>query len=316
MKTSMPFFRLVVAVSVCTASLAFAGDSTSLHNIIPTKPGTPELKSYFADQTTVPSVVTGADYYTNLGNCPGDANPNTNKIIPHSTPICPDINGYWPQNTTLPANVRGTKSTDPTVIATYCPDLCVTHRKTTTTSYDLSGATYTRVTAVTNAVCPTGYVQIAATDPDYAIANNPSNVPLSKTALGPADIDVWTRQGMTCAADTSKNFFWVYCDWSSDFTKSSDDNDCMVGTRSFYTNYLTSEISFAETTQCQTTGTKYSQGSACSIAYRTSTHSTKFSNYAAPIVCRIPQGYYYTDSKVPTTLVCARVKSVWNTRHN
>lgn len=315
MKISMHIIRLVTAVSVCTAGVAFAaGDSTSLQSTAPTQAGTPTLKSYFSDQTTVPNVATGADYYANLPNCPGDAKPDTSKIIANSVPICPDINGYWPRVAGLPSNIAGTNSTDPTVIATYCPDLCATHRRATTTSYDISGTTYTRVTSVTNAICPTGYVQIAATDPDYEIADNPSTVPLSKTASNPSEVDMWKRQGMTCGPDTSQNFYWTYCDWSSNFFSSSEDNSCTVGQMNYYTNAMTSQLTFGETTACQSTGRKYSQGSACKIAYETPPHSMKFTNTAAPIVCTIPRGYYYTDSKVPTTLVCARVKSVWNTR--
>lgn len=308
-------FRLMAAISLCTASVAFAAsDSSSLMNTVPTQAGTPSLKAYFPDQTTVPNVSSGGTYYSNLGNCPGDANPNTSKIIANSVPICPDINSYWPKNSGLPSNIAGTNSTNATTIATYCPEVCATHRKTVTSNYTLSGTTYTYVSSVTNAVCPTGYVQVAATDPDYEIAYNPSNLPKAHTVTDMVDYTTWTSQGMTCAPDTSKNFYWTYCDWSSNITKSSDTNSCTLGNVFYYKDEATGNLTFSQVTKCPAYSTQYSQGSACTIPWKVSSHSTKFYNQAAPIVCSIPSGYYYTNNTVPTTLVCARVKSVWNTR--
>jgi hypothetical protein len=341
------FLLLTLSSSLMTSMSVFAADSASLWNTLPVNNGASGIEAYYPDQVTYPyngasSITftagsTTTSYLKNLPSCPMDASDPIQKSI---QPRCPDINGKWVAN--RPSNT--TKGDVPTAkeLTTYCPDVCKTSRNVVTSTYSAAGQTIQQVTSYTPAVCPNGYVQVTATNPQPAVQDTSSGGTPPSTDWVPnqATLTAYQNQGMTCYIDPVDWFQANYCSLGSQ--NSSVPNSCTSyldlgmdpNNISKYINNAvgTSSGVFAATTNCMgnyvpgSSGTRGSPGvryqqdgtGQCNTADVAGmrvpgTYNVLYTNDYQRIRCR-PNGLYLSTDKEPATLICARVKSVWQKR--
>lgn len=334
MKATKQWVGFLALSSLFISASAVAGDSTGLAQTLPADRGGSKVSAYYPDQSTVPSVTsgaTGAQYYDNLPNCPGDP---TSSSAP-SAPVCPDINNNWtvdvPGTSISPG--KSPSKTDAT-LQRYCPDVCQTNRKVVTGSPITNGSTtYTPVTSTTPAICPPGYVQIGASTSGPDIQYN-SSVGTPVRVTNEAEYRSLLSRGYTCREESGPPLIQAYCDYNTDIFNNANTNNCdssTVGTPQIFVYAglpvygilktcpeYTAENIAAGTVGCYVPGVskcKYSKGLNTTTGLCQNPYSTSFINTYQYIQCTPPAGYYYTDNTVPTKLACARVKSVWQKRH-
>lgn len=323
MKSPKYRMGLWVALGLLLSGYVLAtNDSTRLSGSAPTISGA--VKSYYPDQNTAPAISSTPSYYDNLPHCPGDPTSSTSNGI---NPLCPDINGIW--NARISASnetvIPGDSSTKSSLILNrYCPDVCQTSRSETTVSGTTpTGASYTRVVGFTPAVCPPGYVQVSSRNPKNDIQYS-ATMSAPVTVTDQATYNTYLSQGYTCGP--SVFHAWTYCSYEKyNVAVTASTNDCStssIGKTGTYTDGTSGTSYFgilqtcpdknstAGDVECRANGISACKYYAsCSVA-----HATRFTNTFAEVECYIPPGYFYTSDKIPSTLVCARVKSVWQKR--
>lgn len=160
---SLPFIMGPVAPTPDSANTTTAN----------TRPGT--ITPYYPGQ----SMIGGSNGINDSFNpnavyppCPGDpSNPSTGI----SSPMCPDINGIWPQNIAYLINLLANYTYNVangtyTFAQLLCPDICITTRASSPAPPSNITSPYP-VTSFQTASCPAGYDVIAQFNPQPAIVN-------------------------------------------------------------------------------------------------------------------------------------------------
>jgi hypothetical protein len=118
-----------------------------------------------------------------------------------ATPVCPDIYGKTP-DTKTGAAANATMQAETYLKNPNCPAICVVARRIepypTATSPSKPGGV-TTYHAFAN--CPTGYIPVAAFNPDYDLLNNTA-VPTPKTPASFQEMDKLIAAGNQCTPDT------------------------------------------------------------------------------------------------------------------
>ncbi|HEU5281544.1 MAG TPA: hypothetical protein VFU82_06175 [Gammaproteobacteria bacterium] len=344
MKSLKHQLGLLVFLSLILSNAALAGDSTSIRLTAPTMN---TLKAWYPTQTIAPytgsntnSITftagsTPSSYFRTLPSCPLDPSNATQKTI---APVCPDINGKW---TTPPAGITAQTTASAQDIKKYCPDVCTTTRVVTANAYTAGGQTIQIISNYTPAICPPGYVQVAATNPQPAVQDtaNGGTPPSTDWVPNQATLTAYQNQGMTCYIDPVDGFEANYCSLGSN--NSRVPNSCTAyydigmdpSNISKYINNAvgTSSGVFAATTYCMGNYVPGSNGTTGSPGVRyykpdcknqtlggplaAGDYNVLYTNYYQRIRCK-PNGLYYSTDKEPATLVCARIKPVWEQRSN
>lgn len=347
MKTAKQWFLfLTLASSLIASASVYAADSTGLSNTLPAASGGSGIKAYYPDQGTAPYTGTGTSditfnagagstttYFQRLPSCPLDANSTTQRKV---QPVCPDINGKW---VTVPPTLAKVKPGDKASAAdlqTYCPDVCQTTRSVTTNSYTASGQTIQQITAYVPVVCPSGYVQVAATNPQPTVmdASQAGTTTLTTDEVtSKTQLDAYINQGMQCYGVYSSPTDMYVSAYCSDNVKNHP-NVCTTNTSysnitktsvglGNYTSAADGSTYYGVTITCGTSGKNYYADSKCTnevlgsaSGLLDSMYTTRYANGFIKIKCKPTGLYLSTTSQEPATLICARVKSVWQQRSN
>lgn len=335
---------LTLASSLVASASIYAADSTGLSTTLPAANGGSSIKTYYPDQGTTPYTGTGtygitftagastSSYFQTLPSCPLDASSMTQQSI---APACPDINGNW---TTVPPGKNVTLGTpvSATDLRTYCPDVCQTTRLVGTNSYTSSGQTIQQITTYIPVVCPAGYVQVAATNPQPTVldASQAGTTVLETDYItSKTQLDSYINQGMQCYGVLSVPTDLYVTTYCSD-NDSTHSNSCTAN--SSYTSITKTSAGlgsytavdgstyYGVTTVCNTSPTYYyASPSNCvnKVAGQTvsglldSSYRARYANGFIRIKCKPTGLYLSTTSQEPATLICARVKSVWQKRN-
>jgi hypothetical protein len=159
-------------------------DSTRFPAIDKTK-----VTPYYSGNTTIiPSSAMGNYATTTIMPCPGDPSRTLNSTGWPTAPICPNINGVLPANSTVVTG--GATITDPRVAGRtypatsstlsagtnpYCPNVCSVTRGTTPDSGITAPTETGPFSNVQEPICPTGYyaVSVFNSQPDISYVSTP-----------------------------------------------------------------------------------------------------------------------------------------------
>jgi hypothetical protein len=329
--------------SLVAGACAYAADSAGLSNTLPASGGASGIRAYYPDQVTAPYTGTGTSaitftagstttsYFRSLPSCPLDASSSFQRS---RQPACPDINNKW---TAVPqgSNVKTGQTATSKDVQTYCPDVCQTSRNVVTSSFTASGQTIQQVTSYVPAVCPVGYVQVAATNPQPTVmdASQAGTTGLTTDYItSKTQLDSYINQGMQCYGvytSPSDIYITTYCSNNdaahANSCTANSSYSSITKTSAGIGSYTHADGStyYGVTTACSTSPTYYYSSPAdCvnKVAGQTvsglldSSYRARYANVFIRIKCKPTGLYLSTTSQEPATLICARVKSVWQKR--